>query len=133
MNQRKYLTPEPYREAVKDFHLSFAVEDHGLVTGAVVGIRKEDGPAGVEAACRQAFDDLKATLAEANLAPDDLFQMTSYHVNILEYGEAFKKVRQEVFPNPPFPAWAAIGVESLWTPELLVEIVFMARKNGHRT
>jgi len=76
---------------------------------------------------RDAFKFLGANLAAADLAFDDVVEMTTYHVDLRKHIDTFVKVKDE-FVFAPYPAWTAIGITELWTAGTLVEIRVIAKR-----
>lgn len=96
-----------------------------LIASGVIGTSR-DGDNGPRAQFRRAFERVIAILRENGLTLADLAEMTTYHVNLGELGRDFIAVKDEFFPEPPYPAWTAIGVERLFLDSALIEIRFTA-------
>lgn len=77
---------------------------------------------------RETFRYVGDFLHAAGLSFDDVVEMTTYHVELRKYLEAFMKVKDEFISHRPYPAWSAIGVSELVTDGTLVEIRVIARK-----
>ncbi|OMB86984.1 RidA family protein [Mycolicibacterium conceptionense] len=75
---------------------------------------------------RQAFENLRGLLAEAELTFADVTDITSYHVGLQQHVQVFGEVKDE-FVAEPYPAWTAVGVTELAMPGALVEIQIIAR------
>ena len=69
---------------------------------------------------------METVLAEAGCSLDDIVDMTSYHVNLVESFPAFASVKDARMPEP-YPAWTAVGVAALLVPGALVEVKASAR------
>lgn len=124
------LTPE-FAHFSTDWHLSPGIDTGDLVffsgvTGARPDLTVADDP---ETQFREAFEFLRAHLAEAGLGFDDVVELTSYHVGLRQHLDAFTKVKDE-FIAAPYPAWSAIGVSELITEGTLVEIRAIAKRGG---
>lgn len=69
------------------------------------------------------FDNLGAVLDAAGAAFTDVYELTSYHVDLADQMETFAVVKARYFPNPQtLPAWTAVGVTELADPAFRVEI-----------
>ena len=55
----------------------------------------------------------------------DVVEMTTFHVNMREHVQTFMRVKDR-FVKEPYPTWTAIGVETLFSPQSLVEIRVVA-------
>ena len=96
-----------------------------LIASGVIGLaRGQDNSA--DAQFRRAFDRIIDILDDHGLDMGDVAEITTYHVNIGELGRDFMRVKQEYFPEAPFPAWTAIGVDALFLEPALIEIRFTA-------
>lgn len=62
---------------------------------------------------RRAFANLKATLAAGGCDFDDIVDVTTFHTDPENQFETIMKVKNEVFPLPPYPNWTAVGVNWL--------------------
>jgi enamine deaminase RidA (YjgF/YER057c/UK114 family) len=60
-------------------------------------------------------------LRVAGLDLSDLVEVVSYHVGMDEFMDDFLAVKAKMVPAP-YPAWSTIGVSSLATPEMKIEI-----------
>lgn len=74
-----------------------------------------------------AFERLQLVLSHANASLDDIVEMTSYHIGLLEHMPTFRQVKDQ-FISAPYPAWSAIGISELALPGALAEIRAVARK-----
>lgn len=97
-----------------------------LFVSGQVGSRA-DGSAepDTEAQIRLAFANLKAVLAAGGCAVDDIVDVTSFHKDPEKHFETFLRVKNEVFPAPPYPNWTAVGV--VWLAGFDFEIKVIAR------
>jgi enamine deaminase RidA (YjgF/YER057c/UK114 family) len=126
--KKKPIVPEAQRAKYDRWHFSPAIESGGFLfvsgcTGA--------GPDGsvsddVTEQFRQAFRNVEAALAEADLSYDDVVEMVTYHVDLEEHFEDFVLVKDE-FVGEPYPAWTAVGVSALAADGALVEVKVTAR------
>lgn len=90
---------------------------------------------GVEEQFIQAFENVKKVLVAAGASFDDVVEMVTYHVTGVNLGESsesqqpftipdlalFMKVKDRYFINQ-FPTWTGVGITTLSTPGLIVEI-----------
>lgn len=96
-----------------------------LIASGVIGVTG-DGDNSPEAQFRRALQRAIAILEENGLTLADVAELTTYHVNLGELGGAYLAVKNEFWPEPPYPAWTAIGVDRLWLDDALIEIRFTA-------
>lgn len=74
---------------------------------------------------RLAFSALRGVLAEVGCTPEDVVDLTSFHVDYPQHMAEFIAAKAE-FHGAARPAWTAVGVERLGTPETLVEVKAIA-------
>jgi enamine deaminase RidA (YjgF/YER057c/UK114 family) len=86
-------------------------------------------PADPEAQIRQTFANIAVTLAAAGATWKDVVSMTTYHVGLSSQRELLLTVARD-FLQAPFPAWSAVGVSALWSPEAICEISCIAVLKG---
>lgn len=126
----------PKREAIfpKDRHALY--EAHGysaairsadlLFVSGQVGSRADGSPEpDFEAQVRLAFANLEATLAAAGCTFDDIVDVTTFHTDPESQFGAIMAVKSEVFAQPPYPNWTAVGVN--WLAGFDFEIKVIAR------
>jgi enamine deaminase RidA (YjgF/YER057c/UK114 family) len=75
-----------------------------------------------------AFKWANQTLAKAGVTWKQVLTVTSYHVDLVKHQNIFAKMRTEVLPKPPYPAWTAVGVDSLYFDGEVFEMTIVARK-----
>lgn len=85
-----------------------------------------------EAQFIQAFENVKKVLTAAGATFDDVVEMLTYHVTgthikefTIPYLPLFMKIKDRYFINQ-FPTWTSVGVTTLSTPGLIVEIKCIA-------
>jgi len=104
------------------------VGDFGFLSGIL----------GYDIPCRSAIQDPRAqiheafrvmnyTLSSANWRLEDVVSVTSYHLNMADYLDIFVEEREAFFKKPPYPAWTAIGVASLYFKGEILELSAIAR------
>jgi enamine deaminase RidA (YjgF/YER057c/UK114 family) len=127
MAQRQAVFP-PNRQALYDKHrYSAAVRsDDLLFVSGQVGSRPDGSPEpDFEAQVRLTYANLEATLAAAGCTFDDIVDVTSFHTDPEKQMAAVMEVKNEKFPQPPYPNWTAIGVN--WLAGFDFEIKVTAR------
>lgn len=127
------------REAVfpADRHALYAAHGYSaairsgdlLFVSGQVGSRPDGSPEPEFAAqVRLAFANLKAVLAAAGCTLDDIVDVTTFHTDPERQFDAIMAVKAEVFPQPPYPNWTAVGVT--WLAGFDFEIKAIARLPG---
>lgn len=74
-----------------------------------------------EAQAREAFASMDRTLKREGGSLRDLVTMTVF-IKDPRYGDAFVKLRREMFPDGKYPASALITISGLAQPGMLIEI-----------
>ena len=127
MTARESVFPEGRHALYEKHRYSAAIRSGDLlfVSGQVGsrpdGSAESDYPAQV----RQAFANLRATLAAAGATFDDIVDVTSFHTDPETQFEPFMAIKDEMFPSAPYPNWTAIGVN--WLAGFDFEIKVIAR------
>lgn len=127
MNSRDVVFP-PGRQALYERHrYSPAVRSDGLLfVSGQVGSRADGSPEpDFEAQVRLAFANLQATLQAGGCGLDDIVDVTSFHTDPQGQFDTVLAVKNEVFPQAPYPNWTAIGVN--WLAGFDFEIKVIAR------
>ena len=127
MNSRDVVFP-PDRHALYERHrYSPAVRsDDLLFVSGQVGSRADGSPEpDFEAQVRLAFANLQATLQAGGCGLDDIVDVTSLHTDPQSQFDTVLAVKNEVFPQAPYPNWTAIGVN--WLAGFDFEIKVIAR------
>ena len=127
MNSRDVVFP-PDRHALYERHrYSPAVRsDDLLFVSGQVGSRADGSPEpDFEAQVRLAFANLEATLQAGGCGLDDIVDVTSFHTDPQGQFDTVLAVKNEVFPQAPYPNWTAIGVN--WLAGFDFEIKVIAR------
>ncbi|MBB1248373.1 RidA family protein [Rhizobium sp. G21] len=97
-----------------------------LFVSGQVGSRTDGSPEpDFERQVRLAFANLQATLAAAGCTTADIVDLTSFHTDPERQFETIMAVKQEVFPQAPYPNWTALGVT--WLAGFDFEIKVVAR------
>lgn len=127
MTRRNAVFPAD-RHALYEAHgYSAAIRsDQLLFVSGQVGSRPDGSvEPHLEAQMRLAFANLKATLAAGGCTFDDIVDVTSFHTDPENQFETFMRVKNEVFTEPPYPNWTAVGVN--WLAGFDFEIKVIAR------
>jgi enamine deaminase RidA (YjgF/YER057c/UK114 family) len=95
------------------------------VTGHTGETADDEYPDEPETQIRQTFTNIAVTLAEAGATWSDVVSVTTYHVGLGSQATIMLKVAEE-FLRAPFPAWTAVGVTELWSPEAIFELSCIA-------
>jgi enamine deaminase RidA (YjgF/YER057c/UK114 family) len=117
------VIPEGWQQTYDKWHYAPAVKSDGRVYVSGVVTVPRDGDK--KAAYRQAWQVIGSILAEAGASLDDIIDITTFHTNLRPDFPEFTAVKDE-FIRKPYPAWTAIGVDSLLMPEANVEIKVIA-------
>jgi enamine deaminase RidA (YjgF/YER057c/UK114 family) len=96
-----------------------------FVSGQVGSLSDGSPEPDFEAQVRLAFANLEATLLAGGCILDDIVDVTSFHTDPENQFGTIMAVKSEVFPEPPFPNWTAIGVN--WLAGFDFEIKVIAR------
>ena len=128
----EYFTREHMRPLIEPFGLSEAARSGGtLWLGGQTGMDENHQivAGGVKAQAMQAFSNIKAVLEMAGWGPENLVHLTWY---LVDSGRSFMDdalevtaARNEVLPGVTPPS-TAVRVQSLLTPEILIEIQAVA-------
>lgn len=127
MNTRDVVFPAG-RQALYEHHrYSPAVRAGGfLFVSGQVGSREDGSPEPeFEAQVRLAFANLQATLRAAGCGLDDIVDVTTFHTDPGRQFDTVLAVKDEIFPQAPYPTWTAVGVT--WLAGFDFEIKVVAR------
>ena len=127
MSKRDAIFP-PGRQALYEKHrYSAAIRSGDLlfVSGQVGSTETGDPEPDFGKQVRLAFERLKAVLAAAGCSFDDVVDVTTFHTDPKAQFETVLTVKDEVFREPPYPAWTAVGVT--WLAGFDFEIKVVAR------
>ena len=85
-----------------------------LFVSGQVGSREDGSPEpDFEMQVRRAFANLQAVLRAAGAGLDDIVDLTSFHTDPQNQFDTVLAVKNEVFPQAPYPNWTAVGVNWL--------------------
>lgn len=127
MTKREIVFPKGRHALYDDHRYSAAIKSGDLLfVSGQVGSRA-DGSAEPEyrEQVRQAFANLKSTLAAAGATLDHIIDVTSFHTDPETQFDPFMAIKDEMFPSAPYPNWTAIGVN--WLAGFDFEIKVIAR------
>ena len=116
------------RQVLYEHHrYSPAVRADGfLFVSGQVGSREDGSPEpDFEAQVRLAFANLQATLRAAGCSLDDIVDVTTFHTDPERQFDTVLAVKDDMFPQAPYPSWTALGVT--WLAGFDFEIKIVAR------
>lgn len=127
MTERETIFPTSRHALYQQHGYSAAIRSGDLLfVSGQVGSREDGSPEPDFAAqVRLAFDNLRATLDAAGCGFDDLVDVTTFHTDPENQFATIMAVKQEIFPQPPYPNWTAVGVN--WLAGFDFEIKVIAR------
>ena len=104
-----------------------AIRSDGLLfVSGQVGSREDGSPEpDFEAQVRLAFANLQATLRAAGCSLDDIVDVTTFHTDPERQFDTVLAVKDDLFPQAPYPSWTALGVT--WLAGFDFEIKVVAR------
>lgn len=117
------IVPELWQRSYDDWHYAPAVKVDGRIYLSGVVTVPQNGD--MKAAYRRAWGHIDDILREAGASLDDIVDITTFHTNLRPEFDEFTAVKDE-FIKKPYPAWTAIGVDSLLMPQANVEIKVIA-------
>ncbi|AMY68880.1 RidA family protein [Frigidibacter mobilis] len=116
------------RHALYEAHgYSAAIRAGDLVfISGQVGSREDGSPEpDFRKQVQRAFDNLEAVLKAAGCTKADIVDVTTFHTDPENQFATIMEVKNEVFPNAPYPNWTAVGVT--WLAGFDFEIKVIAR------
>lgn len=129
-DKRTIMPEDPgARGFMEQFGFSEAVihGDTVYLSGVILGPAQEGETQ--EEAFDRTFQYIGNILERAGSSWDDVLDITTYHVDIDASMPALAAVKNR-YVKAPFPAWTAIDVDRLYTPDGVVEIKITARVGG---
>lgn len=117
------VNPPGSEQIYKEWQYSQAVRvGRTVYVSGQVGVDFKTGAVadGIEAQSRAALNSVREVLRSAGACLEDVVELQSYHVDMLEF-PTFRRVKEEFFTKN-FPAWTAVGVPALVEPGLRVEV-----------
>ena len=127
MSQREAVFPANSDVLYEKHRYSPAIRSGDLLfVSGQVGSRPDGSPEhDFESQVRRAFAHLEATLAAAGCTLADIVDFTTFHTDPDKQTGVIKAVKNEKFPQAPFPNWTSIGVN--WLGGFDFEIKVIAR------
>ncbi len=127
MIQRKPIFPANRHALYQEHQYSAAIRSGDLLfVSGQVGSRVDGSPEPqFDAQVKLAFDNLKAILTAAGCTLDDIIDVTTFHTDPEQQFDTIMTVKREIFPQPPYPNWTAVGVN--WLAGFDFEIKVIAR------
>ena len=127
MAQRDAVFPADRHDLYASHAYSAAIRSGDLLfVSGQVGSRGDGSPEpDFEAQVRLAFANLEATLQAGGCGLDDIVDVTTFHTDPEHQFGTVMAVKSEVFPEPPYPNWTAVGVN--WLAGFNFEIKVTAR------
>ncbi|PRO52403.1 hypothetical protein C5938_15005 [Cronobacter sakazakii] len=113
MTSREPVFPANRHALYEEHGYSAAIRSGDLLfVSGQVGSRADGTPEpDFDAQVRLAFENLRATLAAAGCTFDDLVDVTTFHTDPERQFPAIMAVKKAIFPAPPYPNRAAVGVD----------------------
>lgn len=97
-----------------------------LFVSGQVGSRSDGSPEpDFQTQVRKAFANLDAVLSAAGCTFEDIVDVTTFHTDPESQFPAVLEAKSEAFPQAPYPAWTAVGVN--WLAGFDFEIKVIAR------
>lgn len=127
MTKRDAIFPANRHALYEEHGYSAAIRSGDLLfVSGQVGSRADGTPEpSFERQVELAFENLKETLAAAGCTLDDIVDVTSFHTDPENQFGTIMAIKQQVFSQPPYPNWTAIGVN--WLAGFDFEIKVIAR------
>ncbi|WP_420851631.1 RidA family protein [Pantoea alhagi] len=125
--ERETIFPASRHALYEQHGYSAAIRSGDLLfVSGQVGSREDGSPEPDFAAqVRLAFENLRLTLKAAGCGFDDLVDVTTFHTDPENQFATIMAVKQEIFPQAPYPNWTAVGVN--WLAGFDFEIKVIAR------
>lgn len=130
MAKREAVFPAGRHDLYKTHGYSAAIRSNDfLFVSGQVGSRSDGSPEpDFDAQVRLAFANLEATLRAGGCGLDDIIDVTTFHTDPENQISSVLSVKNEIFPEAPYPSWTAIGVN--WLAGFDFEIKVIARIPG---
>lgn len=130
MTKRETIFPAGRHELYAVHKYSAAIRSGDLLfVSGQVGSRTDGAPEPeFEAQVRLAFENLKATLKAGGCGLDDIVDVTTFHTDPERQFATVLALKDEMFPQAPYPNWTAVGVN--WLAGFDFEIKVIARVPG---
>lgn len=127
MSNKEAVFPAGRHDLYQHYAYSAAVRSGDLLfVSGQVGSRSDGSPEpDFEAQVKLAFANLKATLKAGGCGFEDIVDVTTFNTDPENQFATVMAVKAEAFPEAPFPAWTALGVN--WLAGFDFEIKVIAR------
>ena len=127
MTRPETVFPENRHALYEEHGYSAAIRSGDLLfVSGQVGSREDGSPEpDFEAQVRLAFANLQATLRAAGCGLDDIVDVTTFHTDPERQFDTVLAVKDDMFPQAPYPSWTALGVT--WLAGFDFEIKVVAR------
>ncbi|WP_370675528.1 RidA family protein [Pleomorphomonas sp. PLEO] len=127
MAQRDAVFPANRHALYEEHGYSAAIRSSDLLfVSGQVGSRPDGSPeSDFRRQVELAFENLGATLKAAGCTFDDIVDVTTFHTDPENQFGVIMAVKQQVFSEPPYPNWTAVGVN--WLAGFDFEIKVIAR------
>ena len=121
---REILRPDELSDPTPHNHSHAIVEDGVLFMSGQVAVDRDGNTVGdgAETQAEKAFENVGHILEAVGRDFDDVRKVTSYLVDAQESYDGFIRAYRSVFEEPPYPCHTVLGVATLPSPELLVEL-----------
>ena len=115
MSQSEAVFPANRQDLYEKYGYSAAVRSGDLLfVSGQVGSRPDGSPEpDFEAQVRRAFANLEATLAAGGCTLEDIVDFTTFNTDPEKQMGVVIAVKNEKFPQAPYPNWTSIGVNRL--------------------
>lgn len=130
MTQREAIFPKNRHELYAKHGYSAAIRSGDLLfVSGQVGSREDGSPEpDFVDQVRRAFANLRATLEAGGCTFDDIIDVSTFHTDPEAQLDTIMEVKGEMFSQPPYPTWTAVGVN--WLAGFDFEIKVIARIPG---
>ena len=120
---REVIVPEKQKGVYDAFKFAPATRAGDMVylSGVVASYRDGEDGSDPDAAIDRAFQSIDAVLKEAGADWEDVVDVTTYHVDMMDHLQAYLTVKDR-WIKEPYPSWTAIGITRLVPERSLVEI-----------
>lgn len=122
-DRAEIIVPERMQRTYDNWHFAPAVKIDGRVYLSGVVATPINGD--LQAGYRRAWQHIEDVLRASGATLEDVVEMTSYHTALQAQLPDFSAVKDE-FIRAPYPAWTAIGITELATPNGVTEIRVVA-------
>lgn len=121
---REIINPAGLPDPTASSYNHALVQDGTLYVSGQVGVDEEWNVVDddVEAQARQAYRNVRAVLDEVDRGFADVAKVRTYLVDLDRHREAYGRVWEDVFDEPPYPCHVMLGVDQLASEAYLVEV-----------